>query len=202
MSFCLSLPEKAAASTMALSALTMFRMLEVSTWAKEAGFLAISRSMRATARPMVSTASASSASLALKSATSFSRTAVASLSSLSLVAMLAASSSTFETPASMSPVSLPIAASSLAFAACWVLISKPLFVAASSHHSTYSLYAFSSASPSAVIFDSSDVMSSRTLPRGLASTVPAAAGAARRAQRPRRSCMLFICDGAAGASWE
>mmetsp|Transcript_8657 Transcript_8657/g.19023 ORF Transcript_8657/g.19023 Transcript_8657/m.19023 type:complete len:203 (+) Transcript_8657:639-1247(+) len=186
-SFCLSLPEKAAASTMVERAFTMFFMSEVSTWAKEAGFLAISRSMMVIARAMVSMVSTSSASLAAKSADSLERMPVACFSSLSLVEMPLASSSIFETLVSISPVSLPMVASSLALDEVRVLISKPLFVAASSHHAVYSLYAFSSATPSAVIFAASESISSSTLARGLALSLTLAASAGAPSTQKARS---------------
>jgi len=122
-SLLLSALEKAAASTTVLSEFSRFRMLEVSTCAKAAGCLAISREMTLTARPRVSTTSSSSASAAMKSACSLSRMAVASFSSAVPCAMLAASSSIFASDAETSPVAFPIVASSLACVAVPVWIS-------------------------------------------------------------------------------
>mmetsp|Transcript_3942 Transcript_3942/g.11517 ORF Transcript_3942/g.11517 Transcript_3942/m.11517 type:complete len:201 (+) Transcript_3942:1522-2124(+) len=161
-SFCLSALGKAAASTTEPSDLRSLSTLEMSICANEAGFLAISRSIATMARPMVSTTSASSASLAPKFADSFSRTCVALLRSASSVEMLPASSSILASAASSSLVDLVMAASSFSFLAVAVLISKPLLADASSHHSMKALYVFSSCSPSFVTFAASPSKSFRT----------------------------------------
>mmetsp|Transcript_509 Transcript_509/g.1674 ORF Transcript_509/g.1674 Transcript_509/m.1674 type:complete len:222 (-) Transcript_509:73-738(-) len=152
---CLSAVEKEAASTTALMVCTMLLTLLVSTWASAAGFFRISRSMMEMARPRMSMDSMSSASLDLKSPCSFSRIVVALFRSASSEAMLPASSSTFADDASMSPACLEIAACNFSFEAWAVLISNCLFLAASSHQATNSLYAFSSASPCFVTFAAS-----------------------------------------------
>mmetsp|Transcript_16083 Transcript_16083/g.42487 ORF Transcript_16083/g.42487 Transcript_16083/m.42487 type:complete len:284 (-) Transcript_16083:218-1069(-) len=135
---CLSALEKATASTTELRPLRRLSKLEVSTCAKAAGCLDISRSRMLTARASLPMTSMSSASLALKSAASCSRMAVAAFRSLSSVAMLAPSSPILVVHTMASSVPLAIAASSLAFMDSAVFILKPAFVEASSHHSTNS----------------------------------------------------------------
>mmetsp|Transcript_124339 Transcript_124339/g.348225 ORF Transcript_124339/g.348225 Transcript_124339/m.348225 type:complete len:201 (-) Transcript_124339:2-604(-) len=179
-----------APSSTALRAWRAPAMFAVSTCARDAGFLAISLPRTVIARPRVSTASTSSASLAEKSATSLSRISVAFFSSASAWATAAPSSSILLAETSMELVSSPIFASSFSFCVVAVFTACTPLVAVSSHHSVYSAYAFAAASPSLIVFASSSSMRLSTVPSGLA----AAAAAPRQAPRTMARTAAFIAS--------
>mmetsp|Transcript_13231 Transcript_13231/g.35837 ORF Transcript_13231/g.35837 Transcript_13231/m.35837 type:complete len:202 (-) Transcript_13231:7-612(-) len=177
---------------------------ETSDCRNAAGFLDISFSMTPMARVRASTVSISVASSVSKSDASFSRISVASFSSFSDVPILAARSSILPVLASMSAAALLMVASSFPCMAFAVLISYCCCLVVSSHHSKYSWYAFSSASPSAVTLPSSEVSSSTTLPRGStwAARARSARAAARSAAKAPRHCIAVIVSSREEANTE
>merc|ERR1719491_395382 len=69
--------------------------------------------------------------------------------------------------------SCPIFASNSIFMFCDVVIANSVFFAVSSHHSTYSWYAFASATPSAVIFAIKSSINCSAVLKGLLRDSPA-----------------------------
>mmetsp|Transcript_89808 Transcript_89808/g.242593 ORF Transcript_89808/g.242593 Transcript_89808/m.242593 type:complete len:219 (+) Transcript_89808:1387-2043(+) len=133
-------PGKAAASSTVLRAWSMlFKPFLLLICIKAAGFLAISRCSTAEARSKASTASTSSPSLALKSASSFARIDVAFASSASAEEIEPARSSIFSLATAALLVSSSILASSLATSFLPDSIENTPFLEVSSHQSKYSL---------------------------------------------------------------
>merc|ERR1719252_75250 len=95
--------------------------------------------------------------------------------------------------ASISLAAFAIVASSFSFLVVRVLISNPLFLEKSSHHSKYSLYAFASSSPALVTFAVKASMSSITFDKGFDSAVT---GNAAMVARVRIASDIDDCIGA------
>mmetsp|Transcript_14846 Transcript_14846/g.34975 ORF Transcript_14846/g.34975 Transcript_14846/m.34975 type:complete len:315 (+) Transcript_14846:1208-2152(+) len=154
INFWRSVPLKETASMTAPRVVTKLCTLLPICCCNKAGFLDISLDKMPTARARVSMASMSSASDAVKVVCSSARRLVAFFMFFSQVEMSCANVAIWVSATSSSEVHLAKAASASIFCEVAVLISKPSSCSVSSHHLVYSLNAFTSASPSLVIFPS------------------------------------------------